>query len=211
MIEENYINPDEALLQDKNRPRDEYWFKIRHWMNTDRIDFWISVKNFYLDQITAIWGKEITWVSGSLIDDVIPLRNWTSWYSQLPLSNYWLSQKLVEEMKGSTYIKWNLKWKINEEGWIIVPSSWTYLIDFYAEVYFDPNQWQTSFMVSLLNDDKIPYARESKVNATNPDVAWKITLQDLEEWSILYLWWKHASASWKKALYLWTLTIVKLS
>lgn len=211
MIEENYINPDEALLQDRNRPRDEYWFKIRHWMNTDRLDFWTSVKNFYLDQMTAIWGKEITWVSWNLVDDVIPLRNWTNWYSQLPLSTYGLSQKLVEEMKGSTYIKWNLKWKINEEGWIIVPSSWTYLIDFYSEVYFDPNQWQTSFMVSLLNEDKIPYARESKVNATNPDVAGKITLQDLEEWSILYLWWKHASASWKKALYLWTLTIVKLS
>lgn len=201
----NFNNWDEALFEDSQRPRDSYGFKIQPWMQSNKLDFWSQVKNFYLDQITAVWGKEITWAS-TLVSTVIPLK----WLDNLPFSTYSVSQSDIDK-KWKTYTKWSLAWKVNDKWGIVIPAPWSYMINFYAEVYFDPAIWQTSFLVSLLNENNDVYYMDAKVASVNPDVAWSITLQDLKQWDELYLGWSHASASWKKALYIGTVTIFKLS
>lgn len=207
----NFNNGDEALFQDASLPRDTFWFKIKNWIQTQKLDFWSWVSNFYLDQITALWGKEIAWQSGSLVPEIIPLWSWTSWYDKLPFSTYWVDLATVEKKKWRSYTKWNLTWRYTNTWWIVIPATWSYIIKYYWEVYFDPNIWQTSFIVALADPDGEMYDFESKVNATNPDMAWWITIQDFRAWEELYLVGKHASASWKKALYLWTVIIFKLS
>lgn len=206
----NYVNSDEAMLDDSSRPRDKFWFRLTPWKQLNKLDFWTSVKNFYLDQITGVWGIEMAWINGNLVDTIIPISSWNWWYSTLPLSTYWISSQEIQN-KWHTYTKWWLKWTVNDKWGIIIPTAWSYFIKFYSEVYFDPWIWQTSFMVSLLNEDLLPYDRQTKVSATNPDVAGSITLQDFKAGQVLYLWWSHASASWKKALYIWTIIIFKLS
>ena len=202
----NFNNGDEALFNDASLPRDSYGFKIQPWMQSDKLDYWTQVKDFYLDQITAVWGKEIAGMSWELKNTVIPLK----WLDNLPFSTYWVSQSDVDK-KGKTYTKWSLAWKVNDKWGIVIPAPWSYMINFYAEVYFDPAIWQTSFLVSLLDKNNDVYYTDAKVASINPDVAWSITLQDLKQWDELYLGWSHASASGKKALYIWTVTIFKLS
>lgn len=208
MIEENYINPDEALLQDKSRPRDEYWFKVRHWMNTEKVEFTTWVKNFYSDQLTAIWGSEI---AGNLswVPTPIPLWKWTSWYDNLPFSNYWLTYEYVKEVKWPSYTRWSTIW--NYKDWcIVIPKTWTYIIKYYSEVFFAADQWTVEFMVALTNWKGWMYDYQSKTNASNPDNAGWMTIQDFKEWELLWLGGIHASSSWKKALYMWTIIIVRL-
>ena len=205
----NFNNGDEALFQDASLPRDTFWFKIKNWIQTSKLDFWSWVSGFYLDQVSAIWGKEIAWAS-QLIDTIIPLGLWTKALKWLPFSTYWTSLEALIWDGNWWYTRWNLNWRISKDWWIIIPTSWSYFIDFYWEVYFDSTQWQTSYMITLFKWNE-PRSRESKVNASNPDSAWKTTLLDLKSWDIVYLGWAHASASWKKALYIWWVTIFKLS
>ena len=205
----NFNNGDEALFQDASLPRDTFWFKIKNWIQTSKLDFWSWVSGFYLDQVSAIWGKEIAWAS-QLIDTIIPLGLWTKALKWLPFSTYWTSLEALIWDGNWWYTRWNLNRRISKDWWIIIPTSWSYFIDFYWEVYFDSTQWQTSYMITLFKWNE-PRSRESKVNASNPDSAWKTTLMDLKSWYIVYLGWAHASASWKKALYIWWVTIFKLS
>ena len=205
----NYVNSDEGRLEDYTRPRDRNWFRITPWSQMEKLNYGSAVKNFYLEQITAVWGKEIAW-AGTLVDTVIPLSSWGLWYNWLPYTTYWLTATDMQK-KWSTYTKWTLKWSFTNDWGLIIPTGWSYFIKFYAEVFFDPNIWSTSFMVSLLNKDKEVYDRGTKVSATNPDVTGNMTLQDLKAGDVLYLGWAHASWSWKKALYVWTIIIFKLS
>ena len=212
----NFNNWDEALLSDSNRPRDEFGLRINPWRQMDKWDFASTTKNFYLDQITALWGKEITGISGALVPQIIPLWSWTSWYDTLPFSTYWYDLKTVEQNKWSSYTKWNLNWRYTNRWWIIIPESWSYIIRYYSEVIFDPTQWITTFEVALSNWVDTwswlqLYDFQSKQNASNPDTAWWMTIQDFKAWDELYLAWMHSSGSWQKALYVWTIIIFKLS
>ena len=212
----NYVNSDEAMLDDSTRPRDKFWFRLTPWKQLNKLDFWTSVKNFYLDQITAIWGKEITWISGALVPDIIPLWSWTSWYDTLPFSTYWMDVNDVKKTKWNSYTKWGLSRKYSDKWWIIIPTTWSYIIKYYSEVRFDSTQWTTTFIVALSNwvytENWLQmYDYQSKQNVSNPDKAWWMTIQDLKAWEELYLAWMHSSGSWKKALYMWTIIIFKLS
>lgn len=204
-----YVNSDEQKLDDFLRPRDKFWFRLKPWKQTDKLDYRDSIKN-YLEWICAVWWKEIQWRSDWLVDTIIPLWLRDDALSWLPLSTY---NKKLEDILWEWrwwYVNWILKWKIDSNWWIIIPSSWTYMVYFYSEVSFDPNIWQTSYMVTLLKWNE-PHSRDSKVNATNPDTAWRTIVMDFKAWDVLYLWGSHASASWKKALYLWGISMYKLS
>jgi len=207
----NFNNWDEALLSDSNRPRDEFGLRINPWRQMDKWDFASTTKNFYLDQITAIWWKEITWVSWDLVHVVIPLWFWTDFYKDLPLSTYWIDINDALSIKWGTYVKWKLSWSFTEDWGIIIPASWSYSINYYSEVWFDATQWQTVFSVAVLNKEKNIYYKDAKITATNPDNTGTTILQDLKQWDVVYLAGIHSSTSWKKALYIWTVTIFKLS
>ena len=211
----NFNNWDEALLSDSNRPRDEFGLRINPWRQMDKWDFASTTKNFYLDQITAIWGKEITWQSGSLVPEIIPLGSWTSWYDKLPFSDYWIDLNEVKKTKKGSYTKWNLNWRYSDRGWIIIPATWSYFIKYYSELWLNTT-WQPTFIVALSNwvytqSGLQMYDYSAKQKTINPDNAWFITIQDLEAWEELYLAWMHASNNSDKGLYLWTVIIFKLS
>ena len=56
----NFNNWDEALLSDSNRPRDEFWFRIKPWMQSDKWDYRSSLKNI-LNQSIVKGVKWVTW------------------------------------------------------------------------------------------------------------------------------------------------------
>lgn len=204
----NYVNSDEARLDDATRPRDKFWFRLQPWRQMDKWDMKSSIKN-YLPQVSAVWWKEITWAN-TLVDTMIPLWLWATALQWLPYTTYNTSLQAIlwEWIWG--YTEWNLPWKIDDKWWIIIPSAWSYLIEFYSEIYLDPNIWQTTCMITLFKWNE-PRSRETKVNVSIPDFLSKITILDFKAWDTVYLWWTHASASWKKALYIWGITIFKLS
>lgn len=203
----NYANSDDIYLDDRTRPRDEYWFRLQPWRQMDKWDFKYTMKN-YLPQISAVWGKEISWAN-VLQDTLIPVWLGTTELEWLPYSTYNTSLQAVLWWWKWWYTQWNLNWKLSNDWWIIIPQAWSYLLEFYSEVYLDPNIWQTTCMISLIKWLGA-LSRETKVTVSIPDYLSKVTILDFKPWDTVYIWWAHASASWKKWLYVWGITIFKL-
>ena len=63
----NFNNWDEALLSDSNRPRDEFWFRIKPWIQTEQQDWRTSNKNIDFRQavfsglmVIPAWDQYLT-------------------------------------------------------------------------------------------------------------------------------------------------------
>lgn len=147
MIEENYINPDEALLQDKNRPRDEYWFKVRHWMNTEQQDWRTANKNIDFKQCLAkglVSLPATWWVSDTLAyfkDSYTEsdLAFVTSFIPRRPDANThpisWWQSKLKAQKRWDSWVNFK-NWNIE------ITKTGSYIIQFWCMFQFP--DWYTS-------------------------------------------------------------------
>lgn len=124
-VEQNYINQDEKLFQDSNRPRDQYGFRIRGWINTEKQDWKTANKNTYFDWIEALRYLDTS---------STPALN----YQQIPFVSSNPEDHIEVEKQGSGIA-------LNEDWFFKIGRSWVYLISTFAQNV----KWQDWTDVSL--------------------------------------------------------------
>ena len=218
----NFNNWDEAKLSDSTRPRDEFWFKIKPWMQSDKWDFRSSNKNIYLDQCVVRWARTVTWNDTYYNDNTWAL---ISLYTDLKWNtNIWTfthktagwnvtyTDDIIQQLE--TYKIWSLSWQCKD--WkLIIPESWSYFINYYVEFLYDANHNVSSSyknLAYLYTNAKWwwPYAIAHDHQFTYEDNCWWVTIQDLKQWEELSLWVMH-NQTWTQYLCVWTIIIMKLS
>ena len=219
----NFNNGDEALFNDASRPRDSYWFKMQPWMQSDKWDQRDVNKNIYLDQCIVRWARKITWNSTryySYDTDQINLYTDLKWKINIwTYTQYWwrtLTSAYIED-NYETYIKWNLWWTC--KNWrLVIPTSWSYFINYYVEFLYSSshNVSQSYKNLTLLNSYgkdwvyKWVYHQRSMPRLNAQDNCWSTTIQDLEQWEIIWLSAMHSKDN-EETLVAWTLIVIKLS
>ena len=58
----DFNNWDEALFQDASRPRDDFKFKIQHWLQANKQDWRTANKNINMAQALVKWAV-LTWAN----------------------------------------------------------------------------------------------------------------------------------------------------
>jgi len=190
----NYVNSDEARLDDSARPRDKFWFRITPWNQTGKLDFKWANKNIYLSQCIAKWGKVVAGSDSIKYNTAYLKESYTS--SDFDFLNsytfYWwgtLSPSVVAtDRKAEKF--WDASVKF--DSWNIVILKWgTYIIQWYCDFMY-PNWYNPTYSYSYkeyvailykekLSDDWIPWVR------TQSRACWSI------DWvNSLFVWYLKA-------------------
>lgn len=125
---QNYANSDEMLLDDRNRPRDEYWFRLRPWRQMGKNDYRASNSGIteYLEIFWWVeWSKNSTVVIPFAFDNTGKLTL-TSTYSY-PAEQY-------EKWMKSTKI-WKTSWAVKNRC-LVIPTTWLYVISYMVNFTF---------------------------------------------------------------------------
>lgn len=205
----NFNNWDEALLSDSNRPRDEFWFKVKPWMQSDKWDWRSSNKNINLQQAiykSAVLSPWLAWWATAMPDIPVFKTNYTAsdfssldWY-------VWAT--------GITYSAWDIAWdrkaelfgstKTIIEDWntIIVPqvATWvqdwmifiwesgTYILQAYSDFFFP--YWYDSNNSYLYKEYVYLYSYDKKKKSITIWVRNQARACSAQDWlNTLFVWW----------------------
>lgn len=142
----NFINPDEAIFSDANRPRDSNGFKILPWMQMKKWKMREKLEDVYLNQIT-IKGACITKgvVNGWNIISALTTPYFKKEYEESDLAfllwykrdNKGIDSKdilaIIQDRKAEVF------WKpvVSVKDWdIVINKTWTYIVQFYADIIY---------------------------------------------------------------------------
>ena len=218
---QNYANSDEVLLDDRNRPRDEYGFRLQPWRQMDKFNFRDSNKDV-LEYLYMPWGKEITWTTAANMSSYtavnIPLyMDNTRRFKADNWSVYYYTEEDLEDI-----YKWEKFWKVfwDADNWyVVVPQTWIYMIQYFVQ--FNWQQWtSTSYNNAPKLFAQLTYTSpkwEKKYLeyiywwwVVNPDFLSGINVNMLDKWYKIWLDALHSRNN-TKAFCAWWIKILKLS
>ena len=215
----NFNNWDEALLSDSNRPRDEFWFKVKPWMQSWKRDLRSSNKNIYLDQCVVRWARKITSNStnfynfSSIKIDLFTDTKWNIdvWTFNSAIAWTMTDDTLEESLK--CYKIGNLSWTC--KNWnLIVPEAWSYLINYYVEFFYntshDVSRNYSNLAMLYSYTEWWPYAYQYAKQVWYMDNCWWVTIQDLKKWEEIWISC-NTNHNAEEVLVGWTIIIMKLS
>lgn len=218
-----YFNTDEALLDDKDRPRDQYWFKILPWRQMDKWRLRNTNKSL-VDYFSICWWKEVTGIAAADMNFYtsvkIPLYTNNKWKYKL---TWTYPSPFTEDYLESISITekiWDSNWK-NDNWRVYIPNTWVYMIQYQMEFIWQswtstPTATSAPKLHSQLEwywtNWELLWALE---NAdwwwiVNPDNVRSINLNYLEKWQSIWLAAIH-SRDWIKCFCRWCIKIQKLS
>lgn len=216
-----YFNTDEALLDDKDRPRDQYWFKILPWRQMDKFKLRNANKSL-VDYFSICWWKEVTGVTTANMKSStavkIPLLTDNKWQFTTT-ETYPYTKDQLEGMCKTEKI-WDSSW-LNKDWIVYVPDAWIYFIQYIVEFHWiNGTTMPTSasqspkLMTQLDYYKNWKYAWQVEIDywwwLVQPDrIVWT-DLDYFDKWDAVWISALH-SRNWTKAFCRWILKIQKLS
>ena len=169
----DFNNGDEWLFQDANRPRDNNKFKIKPWLQSEKIDVKQSAKNIVtgMANMVAAWSRYVNRITSPIV--------------------YSLPRLDVKSRAWNPWCKVNNDWdlEITEDG--------TYIIQAFTEYIFptNPTSWQNyiEYVALLKLTDKwwvVQTKTQGRVCSNNDQLmtrqVWWFTA-----WTIFTVWAAH--------------------
>lgn len=217
-----YFNTDESLLDDKERPRDEYWFRLEPGRQMDKWKLRNSNKSL-VDYFSICWWKEVTWTTTADMRSStavkIPLLTNNRWKFTMTETYPYSEEQL--EWYAKTIKMWDSSWW-NKEWRVYIPETWIYMIQYFVQfIWIDWTTMPTSatespkLMVQLdaYEADWRPAWPADYIYwwwLVQPDVLVWLNLNACWKWESLWLSALH-SRNWTKAFCFWCIKIQKLS
>ena len=158
----DFNNWDEGLFQDANRPRDDDKFKIKPWLQSEKMNFRQSTKNIS------------TRTSELIATATISILSWTE---------YKYPDKLTQKEKI-----WD-PWCIINDGWDIeIVEDWTYIIQASCQFKFStaPVNWYLYIEdMALLRYNDWGWLSQARTQGR----ACANNSNHIDQLSVLYTWW----------------------
>ena len=207
---QNYANSDERLLDDKNRPRDQYWFRLQPWRQMGKNDY-RQANNAITEYLKIYWWKE----TSKNTDTEIPLAFDNT--GKLDLTQtYNNTAEWYEKYMKSTKI-WKTSWGV--KNWhLVVPETALYTISY--KIRFDfPSGSSISaapnWLVKLNNidnwySDQIDSAAWS-IMFIYWTIIWHTCIEYLKWWTELQLKGYYSTSTSYQCLLRWTIEIMQVS
>lgn len=186
-----FYNTDEELFQDSNRPRDEFWIKIKPWIQTEKLDWRGANKNIFMSSYIVKWAvvAQRTADGQALVNNVAYLKKKYEKSDFSFITDFGYNYDQIGD-----FVKWNEAqgeiWDAFvdvEDGEVVIRKRWTYIIQAYSDFLY-PAWYDSSvsyqykeFVTMGVRDNKTdPYLRavQSQSRACwNPDwlMAWEVT------------------------------------
>lgn len=214
----NFNNWDEAKLSDSTRPRDEFWFRIKPWMQSDKWDWRWANKNRYLDYCVNQWWVEKQWEAPA---------NWTPVTVPLYFDNTGKFSVTWTYDLTTDYWESISKWEIigslwwQQKDWrLVIPETWNYMVQYYVE--YNRQHWTTTTYATAPKLYTAPTYYDTKWNykwildakawwgIINPDLNEWLSIQMLDKWYSIWLIC-YNGRDWVKAFCRWCIKLLKLS
>ena len=207
----NFNNWDEAKLSDSTRPRDEFWFRIKPWMQSDKWDFRSANKNTYMTQYQVKWVTRVGWSTtwdllyqyptvfqeSFTMDDLSDLVWYQNWNMTTVYNTF--DANYIQNI-FIPFLKWDSVWSPNikiTDNNIEIAKNWTYIVYMYANFLY-PYPHDTSLCEKLFVSikSKTSKSNRSDINRISARSCftndWVVAeyMWALEKWTILncYLW-----------------------
>lgn len=136
----DFNNGDEALFQDASLPRDDFMFKIQHWLQANKQDWRTANKNINMAQALVrciVKNPSWTYTTPSFKTEYADNDfSFIVWYTP----NWWTAitseqaSQLARESKIQTW-QWDACIAVNNWN-VIIQKSWTYIIEAFAEFVY---------------------------------------------------------------------------
>ena len=136
----DFNNGDEALFQDASLPRDDFKFKIQHWLQTDKQDWRTANKNISMAQamvkcivMNNSWTFSTPYFKTKYNNSDFSFVVWYTpkWWS--PITSEQASILAKDSNIQSGY--WDACITV-ENGNIVIRKTWTYIIEAFAEFLY---------------------------------------------------------------------------
>lgn len=207
---QNYANSDEMLLDDRNRPRDQYWFRLQPWRQMSKNDY--RQANNAITEYLEIYGwKE--WNKNSTI--VIPFAFDNTGKLSLASTYPYTADKYESWMK-STKI-WKTSWDV--KNWhLVIPTTWLYVITYLINFTFPSGSSFSSEPKLLAQLNKIENWEEDWLDNTSwhwiftsSTKIWHTLIKYLNWGTELALMWYYTTTTSYQCLLRWQIQIMQVS
>lgn len=175
----NLRNWDDAVFGDSNRPRDEDWFKLRPWLQSDKWTFRDVNKKTWFSQIHLKWytncDSSVQW-KPTINEIPIIKKKWTketrleTWYPSVFRSDasyeVWAFDNEFWNNPQYKIVEWNFKYYSSDGNTNVVKNKntaclefaedWLYFVQSLAQYYFsynNPSSYNTNN--AYLNKERI--------------------------------------------------------
>jgi hypothetical protein len=208
----DFNNWDEALFQDANRPRDDFKFKIQHWLQANKQDWRTANKNINMAQALVKWAV-LTWAN-TLAEPVFKTKYTSSDFSFLVwyTPNWWtaITSNQVSQYAGDREMDvWQWDACISVQNWhCVVNKAWTYILEAWGEFiypswYNASSSYQYIEFVELATKEKESDQRQ-RVIATTDRACWTTSYRKASyvtyatQWTLLQVraWHTYWSNVW---------------
>ena len=204
-VPNNFFNSDEALLDDKQRPRDQYWFRLQPWRQSEKsslntteylkIYWWIEANKWQFYQIPFAFNN-------------IGKLNLTQTYRY--------SAEQYEKWMASVKI-WKTSWAVKNKH-LVIPKTWLYVINYSVRFAFPSWASFSADPKCMASIDKV----ENWVYDWLDVVQWHLLFVDyakfwntiveyLKWWTELVLYWYISTTSNYKCLFRWCIEIMQVA
>jgi hypothetical protein len=207
---QNFANSDEKLLDDRNRPRDQYWFRLQPWRQMGKNDYRQSNRSI-TEFLKICWWIE----TSKTVDTIIPLAFDNT--DKLTLTQTYSSSASELEKYMKSIKVWKTSWDV--KNWNLgIPKTWLYAISY--KIRFDFPSWSSisaapNWLVKLYNiQNNLATQIDSAVWSITFiywTIIWHSSIQYLEWWTELQLRWYYSTSTSYKCLLRWTIEIMQVS
>lgn len=224
----NLRNWDDAVFGDSNRPRDEDWFKLRPWLQSDKWTFRDVNKKTWFSQLVLKWYTDCTsstpW-KPAIWEVPIIKKKWTkeartaTWYPSVFRNDasyeLWAYDNEFSNNPQYKIIEWNFNYyscdgnnatiKNKDTACIEFVEDWLYYIEIISQYYFSYNNtWNYNSNNAYLYKERVGMMSYDRDN--NYFLPTNVRCQRaVWNWDSVSLWSIFRCGEWQRILPCWAL------